>query len=43
MMGVKLASGVSTNDSGKHFSTGKRKIYNKEILGKIIETFQRLF
>ena len=39
MMGVKLVSGVSTNDAGKQFSTGKRKKYNRKILGKIIAIF----
>ena len=43
MMGAKLANGVSTNDAGKQFSTGKRKKYNRKILGKIIAIFQRLF
>ena len=43
MMGAKLANGVSTNDAGRQFSTGKKKKYNRKILGKIIAIFQRLF
>ena len=30
-MGVKLVNGVSTNDAGKQFSTGKKKIQQKNI------------
>ena len=40
MMGVKLASGVSTLDAGKQFSTG---MYNRKTLGKITAMLQRLF
>ena len=31
MMGVKLVNGVFTNDAGKQFSTGKKKIQQKNI------------
>ena len=40
MIGVKLASGVSTNDAGKQFSTG---MYSRKTLGRVIAIFQRLF
>ena len=40
MMGVKLASGVSTNDAGKQFSTC---MYNRKTWGKVIAISQGLF
>ena len=40
MMGVKMASCVSTNDAGKQFST---IMYNRKTSGKVIAIFQRVF
>ena len=40
VIGIKLASGVSTNDAGKQFPTD---MYNRKTLRKVIDFFQRMF